>query len=329
MRNYLLKTRRNSPQKSNIVFILQYTLGMVVLLCVLFFAKSSLARTGQLFFLPFYHIQQYFNSSTATIPVFIRSRDDLLQNINELKQEIDAQAGIKDTLALVTAENNELRTLLHASSTPRTIAGIIATPPYTPYDTIILDRGSEEGVVVHAPVFYGSGKVLGYVQATLPHTALVTLFSSPNLETTVYVYGPNIFATAYGEGGGVTRISVPQGVKLEKGNTVILPSIDSGALGTITDIQSIPTEPEQHGYITFDTPLQSIRLVSIGKQPLYPSTFDQAQIHVTEEEKRLFTFDVPEAFKTTSTSTATSTATQESAPTTPVATTTTETQISH
>lgn len=218
---------------------------------------------------------------------------ELLDQIRDLEAKLASQVGIESALDFAMKENTELRALLSASSTPRIAAGVIARPPHTPYDTIVIDRGRAEGILENTPVYYGSNQALGYVRSVYEHHALVTLFSSSGVESTVYVFGPNFFTTAYGEGGGIIRLSVPQGVEIEEGNIVILPSLDSGIMGTIDHIQSIPTEPEQHAYVTFDVPMQSLRLVSVGTVPLAPITFDEAEDVVDLNEQLLFTIPVP------------------------------------
>ena len=294
MKNFSVKTKENFRRNSKEPWRLKYVLWIGVALCVLFLAKGAVSSlsSGATYFL--YTAREYLQNSSATIPVFVRSRTELEEEIQSLKQQIASGQGVLETLGYVTAENTELRNLLHASNTPMIVSGVIGHPPYTPYDTMVLDKGSDDGIVLAAPVYYGTGVALGYVHAVFPHMAYVTLFSSPGVESTVYVFGSNIFTTAYGEGGGVVRISVPQGVPLTKGDIAVLPSLHTGVLGAITEVQSIPTEPEQHAYVTLATSLQSIRVVGVGTLPVTPTSFDAALMTVREEEKQLFMVAVPE-----------------------------------
>ncbi len=286
---------------------------MVAALCVLVLGKGIVSTVTGGVSTALYTVRHYMETSSATVPVFIRSRMELLRYTQELEQEVAASQGVAATLAYITAENTELRNLLSASSSPQIVAGVLARPPYTPYDTIVLDKGSEDGIVEYAPVYHGKGIALGYVHAVFPHMSYVTLFSSPGVESTVYIFGANLFTTAYGEGGGVVHLSVPQGVPLTRGDAVVLPSLHTGTLGTVDEIQSIATEPEQHAYVTLGVPLQSIRIVSVGTTPVHTVSFDEALIHVREEEKR-FMIAVPENERL-----------QVGASTTPTSTTTTST----
>jgi cell shape-determining protein MreC len=308
MKNFSVKTKENFRRNSKEPGRKKYILWVFAALCVLFIAKGMVSTMTSGATDVLYSIRHYMFTSSATIPVFVRSRTELLNHIQSLEQEVASQRGLDATLAYVMGENTELRALLNASSSPRTVAGVLARPPYTPYDTIVLDKGSVDGILPHAPVYHGKGIAIGYVHAVFPHMSYVTLFSSPGVESTVYIFGSNLFTTAYGEGSGVVRLSVPQGIPLEKGSAVVLPALDTGALGTIDEIQSIPTEPEQHAYVTLGAPLQSIRLVSVGAVPITPTSFDAALTRIDEEEKRLFMVPVPEDERLRTEATTTSTA---------------------
>jgi cell shape-determining protein MreC len=264
-----------------------------MVLALLFVAKELVARVAMVAVSPFVYARHYIETSTAALPVFIRSRLELLQEIQTLEQKVAASQDVEETLNILEKENAELRSLMHSSSTPQILAGVIARPPYTPYDTLVIDRGYDDGVYENAPVFYSDHKILGYVSKSFPKTALITLLSSSGVESTVYIFGPNVFTTAYGEGGGVIRMSVPQGILLEKENIVVTPSLENGILGAIDEIQSIPTEPEQHAYVTFDIPLQSLRLVSVGTRSVQEVDFETARAHVEDVHTRLFFVDVP------------------------------------
>jgi cell shape-determining protein MreC len=318
MKNFSQKTKGNFPLNFRERRRGRFVLWIVLAFLVLGFLKDVVGGVAGMVTAPLYAVRHYFETSSATVPVFLRSRNDLLEHIQSLEQEVASQKGIDTTLAFVMEENEELRNLLQSTSTNRVVAGVIARPPFTPYDSIVLDRGSDDGVVLHAPVYHGKGVALGYVRSVTAHTALVTLFSSPGVESTVYVFGPNMFTTAYGEGGGIIRLSVPQGIFIEKGNIVVLPSIDTGVLGKIDEIQSIPTEPEQHAYVTFGVPMNSIRLVTVGTRPVEPATFEMAAEQVREESKMLFAIPVPEDMRmsvdATASSTATTTVTGSSTP---------------
>jgi cell shape-determining protein MreC len=293
MKNFSPKMKGSSLLNSKERPFRTYIRWLLLVFLVLFLGKDMLGSISGVIASPFYTIRHYFETSEAALPAFVRSRTELLTQIQTLQEEIAGNTGADATLAYLMEENAELKALLAASTSPRILAGVIGRPPFTPYDTLIVDRGSLDGVVPYAPVFHGNGVAIGYVRSVFEKHAFVTLFSSPNVESTVYVFGPNLFTTGHGQGGGVIRLSVPQGVVIEKGNAVVLPSLDTGVLGTVDAVESNPTEPEQHAYVTLDVPIQSMRLLSIGTRPIESASFEEAVESVREEEKR-FKIEIPE-----------------------------------
>ncbi len=309
MKNYLSKTKGSSyhsksPLRRKIIFIL-------IVFLVLVWFKPIFGWVGAVVTSPVHFVTNYFKESSAVVPLYIRERTELVEEMQTLKNELASLQGVSMAHTYLEKENEELRGLLGASTTGLQTAGIIASPPFSPYDSFVIDRGADSGIQVGAPVYYGSGLTLGYVRAVYPNHALITSFTSPNVETTVYIFGPDIFTTAYGEGGGVLRISVPQGILVEKGNLVVLPSLAGGILGTVDIVQSIPTEPEQHAYITLEIPLRAIRLVSVGESASVPDSFNEVLENIETLAETFFVIDIPENYQLASSTIETSTSSEE------------------
>lgn len=196
-------------------------------------------------------------------------------------------------LAYLRAENVSLRELMGSDQENRIAAGVIGRPTALPYDVIMIDKGSDDGVGVDTPVYSGAHTVIGFIVAAYPNSALVALISTPGFTSTVYVYGPNIYTTAVGQGGGVTRIHVPQGVPLSTGDVVIIPSLSSGIYGTISAIDSVPERPEQYGYVVSQLSINSLRTVSVGTTPLSVIDFAAARDVVGNAKRDFLMVDVP------------------------------------
>lgn len=306
MQKFLQTKRMTSSPNSNWARIRVVAILLLVIF-VLVSAKSIVSSVASIVTSPFYAVAHYFKESSATIPSFIRDRNLLIEEKRALETALASQQGIALTLEHAMQENKELRQMLGALPAERLVAGVIAQPPHTPYDTLVLDRGTDAGITQYAPVFHTNGAAIGYIRSVTARSAIVTLFSSPHAETTVYVFGPNIFARAEGQGGGVTRISIPQGIVVTEGDIVVLPALDGGLFGTIDAVESTPTGPEQNAFITLAAPIASIRLVSVGISPAEPIEFPDAFEAVEEAARRLFTIPIPDDIKEFGTSTPTTT----------------------
>ncbi len=296
MRNFSLKTKESSHRNSRRERIVRLLVILAVVVILLFLLQSSVGRIASQITRPVYALKRYFEMSEAALPVYIRGRSELLAEINSLKEQIAASSGSDATIERLTEENKQLGSLIGIHDPERIGAGVLAQPPYAPYDVLYIDRGSDDGIVEGATVYHMNDHSIGFVSTVYPKSALVTLFSTPGVQTTVYVFGPNIYTTAEGEGGGVVRISVPQGISITEGNVVVMPSLDDGVLGTISTVQSASTQPEQYGYIVYTVPVQSIHRVAVGSRVAGKTSFEEAQDHVKALEEQLFKVDVPEGF---------------------------------
>ncbi len=232
--------------------------------------------------------------SGQSFPQYFRDRAALLEQIRVLESQLAQESGNAYTIKTLVAENQELRRLLGNEGEQRILASVIGRPGTLPYDVLMLDRGSKDGIQVGAPVYIKDNTVIGIVQQVTPSAALVRLITSPGFTSTVYIIGPDIYTTAEGIGGGQLRVGVPQGIMLSEGDLVVLPSIMSGVYGEIHTVQSIPTEPEQYGFVSPQIPLASIRFVSVGTTPMQSVSFEEAQQILQEIKTNVFAVPVPE-----------------------------------
>lgn len=265
---------------------------------------------------PVHSLETWMYESTDSFPYFFRDRSQLIDELNAFKYTQSAQSGDALTLQLVASENDTLRGLLSAKGERRVGAGVIGRPNKLPYDVLVLDKGSVDGIFEGAPVFIGDDAVIGVVGKVFNQSSVVTLITTPGFTTSVYIIGPDIYTTAEGIGGGQLKVGVPQGIKLEVGNLVILPGIDAGIYGKVSIVQSVPSEPEQYGFVSPEIPLSGLRLVSVGTVPLEPVTFEEAQKIVFDTKKVLFDVPVPEGMLITTLSSTSASSTATSTPTT-------------
>jgi cell shape-determining protein MreC len=155
-------------------------------------------------------------------------------------------ADLKDQLARERVKANlydhlsGIRTQpLEATSTPGLRAVVLATPPFSPYDSLVLSLGGLDGVQPGDVVLYSDAVALGTVSAVAPHAATVTLYSTSGHEESVRI-GENGFLTvARGLGGGMFQMSVPKETPLLQGDGVFLPDgMMLGSVRTITESDS-------------------------------------------------------------------------------------------
>ncbi|MFN3187922.1 MAG: rod shape-determining protein MreC [Candidatus Paceibacteria bacterium] len=293
MKKYSLITKASS-RHSSFRRKITTTVFIVALGVLLLYAVPQLVRfTSALFWMPYDSVRVWILESQSAIPVYLRDRQALNEELRELQSELSLLRTQDETFLKLEQENDELRELLGAVPESRVVARVLARPNQLPYDVLMIDRGANDGIFLHAPVFTGRDQVIGLVTRVLDKSAHVTLVTTPGFLATAYVYGPNIYTTTEGMGSGVLRVRVPQGIALNEEDIVVLPAIDSGVFGLITRVETSPTKPERYGYVIADTSLQSLQYVSVGREPAVTHSFVEAQEVVANTSIKLFTVDVP------------------------------------
>jgi hypothetical protein len=256
-----VQSQRNYKKKRTlrIVLVSLLIVGIGWILPAVFSTVSAIVMS------PFHATSTWLQESSSLIPTFIRDRQSLQEEIKLLETEIQIHSRADITQQRLFSENNRLRDLLGSAEEDRIAAGVIARPDSLPYDFLQIDRGTSDEVEVGAPVFVGTDIVIGLVVHTTPNYSFVELFTTPGFEATVFLSGPDVVATMYGMGGGVARVSLPQGISMQIGNLVHVPSIEPGVFGRIAYVENEETQPEQYGYVTPNIALNSLYRVSVGR----------------------------------------------------------------
>jgi len=136
------------------------------------------------------------------------------------------------------AENEELKTALgRADERELLLARVLATPGRSPYDTLVIDVGSDHGLREGMKVSIDGDFAVGAVSRVAKKSAVVELFSSYGNELSVTVGTSSLPAIAKGEGGGNFRITLPKGVSIAVDDLVAIPSFAPQYIGAIEAIE--------------------------------------------------------------------------------------------
>jgi|AntRauTorckE6833_2_1112554.scaffolds.fasta_scaffold01096_2 cell shape-determining protein MreC len=256
-----VQSRHNSSKKRRYQIVLIAVLFVVMGL----FLPKIISSVASVLLYPVHSTSAWLNESSSLVPSFVRERISLANQIKDLENELVKAGRIDVTQERLVEENIQLRSLLGINTEERTAAAIIARPDELPYDLLQIDRGSNHGIEVGAPVFIGRDIVLGLVVHTAPNYSFVELITTPEFRATAFISGPDVVVNMEGLGGGVARVLVPQGVPMSVGNLVYLPSVEPGVFGRISYVENRPTQPQQYGYITPEIPISGLHRVAVGK----------------------------------------------------------------
>jgi cell shape-determining protein MreC len=280
------------PTKKKKTNKLKITGGIVFL--VLFLEIIAPRTTSKFFitlFAPLWRVEQSIQSSG-----FFHSRTSLETENAQLKTEIETRAASDASISYLEKENAELKTLLGRPSIKNaTLATVLSKPPFTAYDTLILDIGLDQhidpGALVYVPntLILASGTsttsegtssnvsatsteihipkiAIGTVSDVFSSTARVELFSTPGKKYDVEVGNKHIKESATARGGGIFEIIIPRDAGIAVGDAITIPSIEPIMFGSVGSIISDPARA--YATVLFTLPVNPFELhfVLVGGQ---------------------------------------------------------------
>ncbi len=160
-------------------------------------------------------------------------------------------------------ENESLKSLLDrgATTTP-TLAYILKKPPFTAYDTFVIDIGKRVGVVVGEKVYGVHEVLIGEIAEVSDSTSKVKLYSSfgEKYEAVLDVgtSSEGVQVTATGRGGGSFEIVIPRDMEVKIGDVVTVPNLQTNVFGIVKEI--VADDAKTFSTILFSQPINIYEL---------------------------------------------------------------------
>ncbi len=171
------------------------------------------------------------------------SKRSLVYENDMLKEEVNRmQVNVLDRNMLEESVIKLKEALGRVSEDNRVTADVLAGPGRSPYDTLIIDAGTENGVVVGNRVVYSGVGVIGEIAEVYDTSAKVKLYSSNGEEHAVVVGVQAVPSVAKGRGMGNFEIKVPQGSLVVVGDEVLMPTgnLILGIVGSVEENIVLP-----------------------------------------------------------------------------------------
>lgn len=168
----------------------------------------------------------------------------------------------QDALTRIQSLETQLRL---TPTTAYTAARVLAAPPRTHYDTLLIDKGSADGVREGDTALVESF-ALGAVTQISEHSSLVELYSSPGATRDAEIGTEKGIMVVRGAGGGALESLVPGEVVVEVGD-VVRDTRTGLVLGVVVAVTKRETDTEQYVSIALPVSLASLRVVSLQHAP--------------------------------------------------------------
>ncbi len=282
---------------------------IVVVLVFPFFAE----RVSNTFISPAHMVRTWFYTSESSFAILWREKRELQDEIEDWERLWAEHSGTHASIQRLSRENTELRALMGEQTTEKILASVIGRPNSLPYDVYMINKGSQDGVLKHAPVFFRYDTMVGFISHVQHSYSLVTLISTPRQETTMFIIEPDVFVEAEGFGGGWVRLRVPQGVEIEEGNSVVAAMAPQAVIGQIERIETTSTQPEQYAFVSLPQSVFSTQYLAVGTEAMKQREFDEVLEGIEITSREVLRLDIPSEFDisaTTSTSTPVATSTE-------------------
>ncbi len=217
-------------------------LGVVLLIALLLLSlRGPVANTlGGLLAIvgrPFWFVRDGVIEKYDTMATALSGKAALEAENVRLRATLDEVAIEAYSRETLRKENTELKEMLgRKSEYEYRLARILSAPPVSPYDTLLLDAGEEQGVFVGMQAFSQGDFKVGEVTRVWGRTALVSLYSTTNTQLAVAIGSSSIPSVAWGIGGGNLRVILPRGVAVKVGDLVSIPAIAPEYAGTVDAI---------------------------------------------------------------------------------------------
>lgn len=173
--------------------------------------------------------------------------------LDTLRHELAATQALVADRELLAKENSELKARLGRVPMGETtlLAAVLIRPPATPYDTLILDVGLNDGVALGDIVFAGGELAIGKVTEVYRSTSRATLYSAPGQthDALISNAGGTIPIVVEGQGSGSFTGKLPQGVMVAAGDSAYFPDLNPVLLARVSALETPPGESFETVYM--------------------------------------------------------------------------------
>lgn len=189
-----------------------------------------------------------------------QENQELRDKISELETRELSYVALEDSYKTLLEEFNRSE-----RQTDDVVATVLYRPPYSPYDTLIIDAG--RGIVEEGELVLSSGIPLGYVRDVHAFTSVVELLSMPGRQTSVFI-STTTEATLVGEGGGQFSALLPKNVEIEEGDIITLANNPTQAIASIERVLASDADSFQKIYTRLPFNISTLRFVTVSSVPV-------------------------------------------------------------
>jgi cell shape-determining protein MreC len=202
-------------------------------------------------------------STFERIRLFVSNKNNLIDEISS------RETRNKELEAKVISLESEIKNLKKygvATNESRPLgksALVLSQSPSSPYDTLIVAAGIQDGVQVGFKAVAFGSILLGEVERAGERTSNIKLLSYPGLEREAWLEDRSLNILLKGMGGSNLKFSVPKGLEVKIGERIISNSRPIFLIGQVEYIRERPSEPLKEVILRTPLNLRHLRFVEL------------------------------------------------------------------
>ena len=230
---------RNRPRSNGSKRVL--ALGTIFVFAVLVFSvfRGSIIRLAE----PLWKADNAVAKSLGNTLKHFRTSSSLIKENNELKAKITDYEALIISARSIEKRNEELLGLVgRQAETGGKLAAVIAHPPETPYDILLVDIGRDQGISEGEKVESREGYALGTVSESYSSNARVSLYTLSGRKTDAVLERGSVPIILEGNGGGNFKAALPRDMTVVEGDRILLAGIEGKLVAVVGNIYLRPTD---------------------------------------------------------------------------------------
>lgn len=251
------RNNSNSPKFKRFALV---TLTLVVFGSFFYILRSPIFSLAK----PVWITNNFISRGTSNFFNFLKSKNNLANENFALRETLSSQeAQILNYRSMESAYENLLSKLGALEDEEVIAGGVLAHPPQTPYDILVLDVGEAHGVNLGDVVALPEGGVLGKISEVLARESKVELFSKSGISTSAILERGEESVTLLGMGGGKFGFTLPREVAVEEGDRILLPGLRGELVGMVSGVELNSTDSEKTIFVRGVANVSNIRFVIV------------------------------------------------------------------
>jgi rod shape-determining protein MreC len=261
--SYPLKNKNNHEYRFKVILI---TVVFLIFSVLAFLFSTGLRSVFTTIAKPFWKISSIFSGSLNNTINFFNFKSTLVAKNKDLETKVNYLNLKVIDYDTILKENQDLRSVLgRKGPSDRIVSLVISKPPQSPYDTLVIDVGGDDGVSVGSKVYISDTIIIGTIKSFTSHTSLVELFSSSNKKFGAVLERTGATYELQGQGGANFSIEVPKEDDILTGDIFVYPGFLNNVFGNVYNIDTNPQSSFKKVYVRIPANIFQIKWVFVER----------------------------------------------------------------